>query len=198
MSHNDRKERGKSQNLYLIERLAETNDLQRSYIIMGSSGNVYTVMIKQAPTCTCPDFKSRGKRCKHIYFVLVRIMKVTNEDKVNYTDDDLTKMFMNIPAITNNLLADNHIKNKYNKINNKEEDNIVQKKSTDDLCPICLDDLENGTALDYCKFSCGKSVHIECFNMWTLVNGQTCVFCRGNWNDISKTDVNGYINLLKN
>ena len=193
MSQNDRKERGKHQNLYLIERLAETDELIRSYIIMGSSGNVYTVAIKNDPSCTCPDFQTRGRRCKHIYFVLIRIMKVTNEDKTIYSNTDLTKMFKNIPAITNNLMADSSIKTKYNKINNNEQ---VKQKSTDDLCPICLDDLENDEPIDYCKFSCGKSVHVECFNMWTKTKGQTCVYCRHNWSITPKTVNYGYINLL--
>lgn len=194
MSSNDRKERGKSQNLYLIERLPETDSLVRSYVIMGSSGNVYTVKISGNPSCTCPDYQTRGRRCKHIFFVLIRIMKVTNEDKAIYTNADLTKMFENIPAITGNLMADGNIKKRYTSINNDEP---VEQKPTDDLCPICLDDLENGDAIDYCKFSCGKSVHVECFGMWTLTKGHTCVYCRNNWIVTPKSHTSGYINLLK-
>ena len=69
-------------------------------------------------------------------------------------------------------------------------------KDTADLCPICLDDLENGTELDYCKYSCGKPIHTICFKMWAKKKSKTCVFCRENWEGVKKQDA-GYINLLK-
>jgi hypothetical protein len=107
-------------------------------------------------------------------------------------------MFKNIPAITNNLMADNDVKTKYSKL---QSNDTVAQKDIDDLCPICLDDLENGEAIDFCKYSCGKSVHVDCFAMWTKSKGDTCVYCRYNWNIIPKSTNNntshGYLNLLK-
>jgi hypothetical protein len=188
---NSRKERGKNQHIYLIEKLPKTIDFMRKFIVMGNSGNVYNVEIKDKPSCTCPDYMTRSNRCKHIYFVLIRIMKVSDEDKCDFTKKDLSTMFKQIPKITDNLVVDNLIKSKYdNKKINSES--LTKQKSTDDLCPICLDDLENGDKLDYCKYSCGKSVHLICFGMWKKSKGDTCVFCRQNWNN----DNTGYVNIL--
>lgn len=191
MSEYIRKQRGLTQAIYLIESIIdENNKYEKKYIVMGSSGNVYTVSINQTPTCTCPDYATRHKRCKHIYFVLARIMHVDtdDQDEEQYSNEELLKMFTHIPQITNNLSVDESIKNKYNKIkNNKPEQN---KKSTDDLCPICLDDLENGDNIDFCK-SCGKHVHTNCFSMWVKSRGPKCVFCQKPWN---QNDT--YINLL--
>jgi len=193
MSEYLRKQRGLTQPIYLIETIIdEPNQYEKKYIVMGSSGNVYTVAISQIPTCTCPDYATRQKRCKHIYFVLGRIMQVNddNQDNDEYTDIELLKMFSQIPQITNNLIIDNNAKNKYNKLKNTNPDQ--NKKSTDDLCPICLDDLENGEVLDCCR-SCGKHVHTCCFSMWTKSRGARCVFCQASW----KTTTDKYINLFK-
>ena len=44
-----------------------------------------------------------------------------------------------------------------------------------------MDPLENGKELDYCKYSCGKTIHKKCFTMWEKSKGGICVLCRGQW-----------------
>src|SRR5580700_10634340 len=101
-----RKQRGVTQNIFLIETIIGTEQYERKYIVMGSTGNIYNVIIKNEPECTCPDYTTRYKRCKHIYFVLMRIMKINNVDEEEYTNDELVEMFKNIPQITNQLIID--------------------------------------------------------------------------------------------
>ena len=194
-----RKIRGTTQNLFLIESLKANEQYERKYIVMGSTGNIYNVVIKNIPECSCPDYSTRHKRCKHIYFILLRVMKIEDEDQEEYTNNELLEMFKNIPHVTNNLLVDGKTKQKYdtlknnNKLDPKSQD--VTKKGTDDLCPICLDDLENGDDLDHCKFSCGKSIHKVCYSMWTKKKAANCIFCGANWNE-KNSDVK-YVNLKK-
>ena len=160
-------ERCFNDNIYLIESFPylETEN-ERTYLIMGSTGNVYTVIISNKSSCTCPDYRKRKKRCKHIYFVLIRIMKVENPEKKIFSNEELKEMFNNIPLITNNLIIDKNKREKFyemtNKINlNKSKKKIEQKINDNDICPICLDSLNNGKELDYCKYSCGLNV-IKC------------------------------------
>jgi predicted nucleic acid-binding Zn finger protein len=190
----ERKQRGITQNIYLIETIINDNNFERKYVVMGSTGNVYDVTIKANPTCTCPDYMSRNKRCKHVYFILVKVMKTVDEDKLEYSTDDLEYMFSNIPAITKNLVVDNHLRDEYMKLKQSENVEMVEQKDTNDLCPICLDDLENGEEIDYCKYSCGKGIHLGCFAMWTKKHEPTCVFCKAAWIKKSK-DGSGYIQL---
>ena len=191
-----RKQRGKTQNLFLIECKLSKSMWEKEYSIMGSTGNVYNVIIKKEPECSCPDYQSRGNRCKHIYFTLIRIMKVTptNEDKPVFTKIDLMSMFTNIPNVTNNLTVDDNYKKKYRNYikNNFDPSTGIVQKSIDDLCPICLDDLGNGEKLDYCKYSCGKPIHELCFSMWAKFHPNNCIYCQKSWNK----DENKYINLL--
>src|SRR5439155_21178554 len=108
------------------------------------------------------------------------------DDQDFYSDSELGQMFKNMPEITNNLIIDGEKKNEYEKFKKndteiKKNDTEIKKKNTDDLCPICLDDLENNTELDYCKFSCGKSIHKLCYSMWTKNKESICIFCKSNW-----------------
>lgn len=192
-----RKIRGKNQVLFLIEALDEENKYERKYNVMGSTGNVYNICIKNKPSCTCPDHLTRRVRCKHIYFVLLRIMKVKRheEDVSNYENSELLTMFKRIPKITNNLKVNKQTYDKYNILKNGDDkkDVSIKQKSLDDLCPICLDDLDNGKPIEFCKYSCGKNIHKKCFSMWNKTRSKKeCVFCRKPWN----VTVSGeYINL---
>lgn len=202
VSCSSRKDRGTKQNLFLIENLKTDKKYDKKYVVMGSTGNVYMVNISNSPTCTCPDHQTRHKRCKHIYFILIRVMKVTpsNEEKEKFTNNDLDKMFENIPEIMVNLIADGEHKKKYDKNKVKITDNsnnskMVDQKPIDDICPICLDDLDKDDDLDYCKYSCGKSIHKKCFSMWAKSRSSQCVFCRESWLPVISTTSEKYLNL---
>lgn len=190
--------------LYLIESIPpeDEDDPIREFLVMGTTGNVYTVTIENEPSCTCPDFQLRQRRCKHIFFILMRVMKVDNERQKIYDDFELLDMFSNIPKITHNLIAKKKLRKKYQKLKKKlketeeeneeeeEEDEDVKKDKEglaeqkpiqdDDVCPICLDNIKDNGDLVYCK-KCGNSLHKKCFEMWCKRNKKTCVFCRGDW-----------------
>jgi len=193
-----RKNRGKEQRIFLV--MAHDfveNSLERNYDVMGTTGNVYTICICQFPTCTCPDFKSRNKRCKHIYFVLSRIMKVSEdrEDVKNYTNEELTDMFNKIPDILNNLKVDSHLVNMYLKIKKKPNGEIEQQDITAEMiCPICLENLtETNEPMVYCKYSCGIPIHELCFEMFNKKKADVkCLLCQKDWN---KPTDNRYIKL---
>jgi hypothetical protein len=209
---NIRKNKGAHQQLYLIEMILSDKNNEKKFAVMGSTGNIYKVTIKDIPECTCPDYRIRSSRCKHIYFILMRVMKISNIDEEIYDEKDLNFMFDNIPHITSNLIVDKKTREVYKKLakSDEVEEEIINKlqegdKSSkikfDDICPICLESLENGQDLDCCKDSCGKYIHKICFNMWCRKNSASCVFCRSDWhrkvgkNEISDGTFN-YINVL--
>ena len=67
-------ERAKSQRLYLIQQreLSSSHGISRTFVVLGSTGNVYDVNIAKIPYCSCPDFE-RGHLCKHILFVYLKV-----------------------------------------------------------------------------------------------------------------------------
>jgi len=75
---------------------------------------------------------------------------------------------------------------------------VNQRIKEDDICPICLDKINNGKELDYCKYSCGLTLHKKCFEMWEKRNKGICVFCRANWYPDKKKKNYLYVNLINN
>lgn len=186
------------QKLYFIEEVV-ISDKHRDYLIMGSTGNVYTVTISDKYKCTCPDHVRRKVQCKHIYFVLVRVLKVNSRFLTvkKYTPTDLASMFSKLSLVDNEIIIPDDKKKKYDNIKNKGSDDDSEnsiRKENDDVCPICLDDILDLKLAYYCKNSCGKNIHIECFNMWSRSKGSRCVFCNAEWFK-DCTDKKTYINL---
>ncbi len=168
----NRKQKSLVQKLFYIDR-PEIN----TFLIMGTTKNVYHITINDTPSCTCPDYVTRNNRCKHIYFVLMRVLKQENADKIKFSEQDVDKM-LNVQLYLDKLIVDDDAKEKYDFIKNQK----ITAKSSDDLCPICLDDLINGDNIIYCKAKCGKCVHEECFKMWCHKNIPKCVYCSSPWN----------------
>jgi len=79
-----------TQRMFLVERSGRKDgELHEDFSVLGSTGNVYNVNLSQIPTyllcgnrvdcsCTCPDFAKHQVHCKHILFVLVKVLKLPN------------------------------------------------------------------------------------------------------------------------
>lgn len=55
----------------------------RKFVVLGSTGNVYDVVISKLLSCSCPDH-AKGNHCKHLIFVLMKVCKINVRDPVLY------------------------------------------------------------------------------------------------------------------
>uniref|UniRef100_A0A6C0CMI2 RING-type domain-containing protein n=1 Tax=viral metagenome TaxID=1070528 RepID=A0A6C0CMI2_9ZZZZ len=189
----ERKERAKRQRIYLINVPdASSDENVKEFEVVGTTNNIYNVRISPSEVkCTCPDYTTRYNRCKHIYFVLLKIMKLKDgmEDVKKYTEQQIQDMFNNIPAIVDpSIRVSDDIQKKY--LESLGSGDIPGSKpqpqrplTEEDDCPICMDNLLGSTDLVWCKSSCGNSIHSECFKRWCDVSrgSPTCVYCRVAW-----------------
>lgn len=191
-----RKTRGMHQRIFLIlTHEYDDTEHERKYEVMGTTGNVYTVCIVNVPTCTCPDYMTRNKRCKHIYFVLTRIMKVkvAQEDIEEYSDDDLEDMFSHIPQVTENLRVDAVKLAKFKSLKKNDNGEVDMRKIDEEhLCPICLGEVYGcNEKVIYCRYSCGNPLHEQCFQMYNSKQTECkCIFCQKPWEDEKKQYIN--------
>ena len=52
--------------------------LRVEFVVLGSTGNVYTVTICRLPSCTCVDHLERKTVCKHLLFVYHKVAYYTH------------------------------------------------------------------------------------------------------------------------
>ena len=78
--------------------------LEKDFVVSNtiSSKTNYTVTVCTNPSCTCQDNRKYGESvfCKHIMFIILKILDVTDEPILRNTytgKDDLVSMFNNTP-----------------------------------------------------------------------------------------------------
>ncbi|ETO36473.1 hypothetical protein RFI_00589 [Reticulomyxa filosa] len=192
--------RAQTQRLFMIS-ATEVSDTRRQYAVLGSTGNVYTVEISHVNTCNCPD-SVRGNLCKHVLFVLLKVLKIKSDSPYLYqrslVTSELQKIFSEAPKISIGVLANEAVRKKYHEkmggemITDKEADpdsnkGVARKACDGGDCPVCMDELdESKEELVWCKAQCGQNLHKECFTIWAKQSENrgesvTCVYCRAEW-----------------
>ena len=175
------------------------SEVEREYVILGSTGNVYTATIGTLHGCTCHDFRFRRSLCKHILFVLIKVLRVNTDSFYVYQHGLLTtelkKVFRGAPSTLFGVVAADRVRRKYrndpmSESEEKEMEVVVERKEKEgNDCPVCMEEFESGDdaeAITWCQGQCGNNVHVQCFEQWEanqLANHQevVCMFCRTPW-----------------
>lgn len=212
-------QRALSQTLYLVQR-GEINNAtsECEFVVLGSTGNVYNVKISHLPSCSCPD-SSKGHHCKHILFVLLKVMGLNRDSPHVYQAalltselEDMFTTMQNRRVGGVNVMANASVQKAYASLQKGEEPSDgdaaggVKRKSLDDDadCPICFDAMNAQSSLTHCKAMCGTNFHADCIRRWCQQHrsNATCPACRQPWQQDSAsssnaagTNTEGYTNL---
>lgn len=140
--------------------------------IVGSTGNIYKVIVGQIPSCTCPDHL-KGNECKHKVYALHTVLKAPEhlQYQLAYLSSELREIFDGAPPIPTEASS--------------SQDTDGNRKAIEGECPICYFDLdEEHNELVWCRAACGNNVHKSCFDQWAASQrgaSVKCVYCRTSW-----------------
>ena len=188
----DRMERALLHRLYLVGKLREDAALlEREYAIMGSGGNIYKVTIGRDPRCECPDYQKRnGDPCKHIFFVLGKVLGVARDDpclwQKRLIKEEVEKIFEDASRreLDSAVLVDRPVVEAFSKIHAAEKNGGNGASERSRTCAICIEDFDaEKKATVWCK-SCKNELHGDCMNKWLRVRSAgdaTCPYCREPW-----------------
>ncbi|KAK6363019.1 hypothetical protein TWF730_000468 [Orbilia blumenaviensis] len=181
-------ERVRTQRMFCLGRARDEENLREEFKIAGSTGNIYTVMLENVPVCDCPDSIHKGGTCKHILFVMIKILRVRAElsYQAALLNSEIREIFENSPVPLEGDVS---------------EDKRLRKPLDVDECPVCYEPFEaDEKNVLFCVAQCGSNIHKECFRQWAaskLGEIVTCVMCRTPWEE-SSADKGDYGNILKN
>ncbi|KAK7694044.1 hypothetical protein QCA50_003620 [Cerrena zonata] len=187
----ERAERVATQRMYMIDRSRNGDELKETFSVLGSTGNVYSVKVDKLPSCNCPD-ALKGNHCKHILFIFLKVLQVTQASGYWYQKALLTaeleEVFANAPPAPG-FAVNARVQEAYAKATGKRVASSSQgvkkrmpEKDTD--CPVCYEGMFGAPekTLVFCE-SCGNALHKDCFQQWAkATRGKAnCVFCRAPW-----------------
>ena len=200
----ERLERAATQRLYLIQQseippICNNQEEKRvsevvNFTVLGSTGNVYTVVLGLVPSCTCPDYSRRQDMCKHIMFVLLKVigLEVSNPLAYQkaYVSSELNELYtiLRTRRVGGTILANDQVRaavvaaasqngSSTTDISSTssttlldDQPSSVQRRSLldDSDCPICFDDLthEPESKVTFCRGTCGANFHEACIRRW--------------------------------
>ncbi|KAF5869689.1 putative ring finger domain protein [Botrytis fragariae] len=149
-------------------------EFSRQFAVLGTSCNVYVVIIGKRPNCNCYE-GNRGILCVHIVFILTQ--------------------FLNLPAPLRHQSAFLEAElrcmmgDEIDWMGPVSTDKFCTQKSVEEqeTCSICLENLEGDGSITWCRGQCGQNFHLQCIWTWADTNfrdGQpdiTCGNCRAPW-----------------
>ncbi|XP_065850040.1 uncharacterized protein [Euphorbia lathyris] len=171
-----------------------------NFFILGATGNVYTVSLSTTPSCTCPD---RTIPCKHILFVLIRVLGVSLDDRClqrrNLRPCRVNRLLSTPSSVES--LADSSVRQRFHQLffevrggwRRSCPEEVKIEEGT--ICPICQDEMEMLSAAVACEM-CKNVVHEECLMKWRRSRGRRgacCVICRARWRE--RLNEQTYLNL---
>eukprot|EP01041_Mallomonas_annulata_P011048 gene11048-23099_t len=170
--------------LYLVHRCPTV------FNIRNENGDIFRITIGNPHTCSCGI-----ELCVHFLFIMLKVLRIPEDNPMCwqscFTDSEI-----------NNILNGNieREKKRPSRVIIKKE--VIEKPTTtidesnvprqpiddqsENICPICQDDMIKGQALTWCRKSCGNNIHAKCMKMFAqfkISNNHTvsCPLCREEW-----------------
>ncbi|KAJ7965936.1 Mitogen-activated protein kinase kinase kinase 1 [Quillaja saponaria] len=170
---------------------------ESTFFILGATGNVYTVILSSTPSCTCPD---RTTPCKHILFVLIRVLGVSLDDvclrRRTLRSCQLSRL-IDMPTLAE-ALAGASLRQRFHQLFFHSRQGCLRpvvEIEDGTTCPICLEEMGKEDRVVSCG-TCKNPIHEECLVRWKRSRGRrsaSCVICRARWRD--RTEQDKYLNL---
>ncbi|VFQ73206.1 unnamed protein product [Cuscuta campestris] len=179
------------------------------FFVLGATGNVYTVHLAAAgKSCDCPD---RTAPCKHILFVMIRVLGLGQHDPWIWRKT-LRRSHLNSllgSPTSADVLATAEVREKFHQLFSCEKP--AEKRDAIEIrdgaaCPVCLEEIrrEEAAAAEKRIAACGtckNPIHTECLQAWKKSSSRprrsavTCGICRARWRDPMAVEQEPYLNL---
>ncbi|KAK9142100.1 hypothetical protein Syun_011500 [Stephania yunnanensis] len=198
----DRIVRALHHRLLLLHRSASGSD----FYILGATGNVYTVTLSTAPSCSCPD---RTVPCKHILFVLLRVLGLSLNDtclrRRTLRPCQLNRLLG--ARVSPETLAGARTREKFHELFSqmarvgppppRAKSGVRGWRHVSGVFGANGGGGGGGSSTVVACGTCRNPVHVECLLTWRRSRGRraaTCVICRAKWRDF-RVEQEKYLNL---
>lgn len=169
-------ERGIQQNLFVFNfDTSQSHENILKFEIYGTSRTIYDVLFDHVQvSCTCMDFKTRNLYCKHIYFIIGKIGKLSL-NQIEEIMENPTENGTNTNRTRNQ--KQKKLKSILHQIVNALQNSIKQFKSGDgETCCVCIDEMHPEHQCMECE-NCKNKFHKICLLSW-LSGKRGCPLCR--------------------
>ena len=158
---------------FLLDIKKDLNELE--FKLAGSSGNLYDIRLTQTIfNCSCSDMKSSSYCCKHICYIILKILNLEHKTILNknIAEEQYNHITNNIHEFECKIDKKSNIYKKFKNVHCFEK--ITE--TPNDSCIICYDKLETYKGIVKCS-QCNNYICKMCFDLW-FETKKTCPYCR--------------------
>ncbi|KAJ3016865.1 UNVERIFIED_CONTAM: hypothetical protein HDU68_011976 [Siphonaria sp. JEL0065] len=157
-------------------------------VISSTQGAAYTCSLKKDPECECVDWEV-GKNCKHLLFVLLKVLKRDPSDPLVYQKSLLQEELEDIFRVGRQY--DPIYLYQQTRLRSESKDLPVRVPIKDDSCALCYETFIDGDDTIWCQASCGGNIHKECWAAWKRAAHKAmimirCPHCGGNMTKVDE------------
>ena len=167
----NRFKRGIHQSLFVLNfDTSQSNENILKFEIYGTSRTIYNVLFDHVQaSCTCMDFKTRHLYCKHIYFIIGKIGKLTLTQIESIMEDTT--------SVQTRKQKQKKLTTILHQVVTALQNSIKQlKNGNGELCCVCIEDMSAEQHCIECD-NCKNKFHKLCLLSW-LNDSRGCPFCR--------------------
>ena len=198
-SFTTRLDRASNENFLLVGRLSieQNNDgPQQRFVVLEPTSGAFTCTIGRFVSCTCKDNNENDNVCKHLIFVLLRVLDVPRTSPLLAQKAFLRSELVDIiesgkrTVVKKQYLASTQARERHcpdnayfeiektcaADIGQEPEQKVARNKGSE--CSVCFEKLlRNLVICDECK----NAVHKQCWEQYEAVQDEPnqCLLCRG-------------------
>jgi hypothetical protein len=145
------------------------------YDITGSTGLLYHVRLTTSNQwqCTCPDWLRRRIECKHVFYVLLRVLRCDRSSL-------LSPAILNFKTICAQVASTQFASTNIKQLLSLSLQEVKERRATSTECCICIEPLgDDNSKLVHCETTCGNALHRDCHVMMNRSQKKDiCPYCR--------------------
>jgi E3 ubiquitin-protein ligase ZSWIM2 len=179
--------------IYLVQEKGPTK------FVLEESGSrkKFKVEIGSEIKCTCGG--GVKEHCVHTIYALSKVFKIKDKDpliwQISFLDSEIDKILQNRSRYMANFERNQYEEYKAEREAKEEEEKsrpnplgtaTRMKLEKEETCCVCFEEMDESQNLTFCKFQCGRNIHLDCIEAWVRHKHSsglkiTCPLCRTDW-----------------
>lgn len=185
----DRCSRALSQPMFLL-RANKVSETHWTFLVRGYSGTNYDLTFSDAAfECSCPDFRARRDKCKHVFFIFGRVL--SDIDLMVDVDSGLTAKEVFSPSVEFSDRLERRIQRRLERHNHNHKIESPAcagggDRGDNDDCVVCFEPIQSP---EWVCAQCHKpAMHSRCAREWFgyCQGAPSCPLCRAQQCDHKK------------
>jgi len=165
--------------LFLLDAVENTSSV--TFLVNGTNDDIYKVTFGNSMSCTCPDCTFRRRICKHLYFVIKKVLHAGVIEESFLCDKPLSAAVAEYLSVRKSVSVPKEATSKQEDVQNISKE-AFKPICAGTECGICREEFTFTDQVVTCRYRCGNHFHHFCMSRYKSDKTTiSCPYCRAPW-----------------